>query len=148
MFPADNFLSPIFSFNFGACYITAQWGEFRVKNATLCMHVPFLLFFKFFYMFLFFYIYLSFYAFLLFSFFFHKVSNFRNRTSTSQKPKLAIRNFQWNCVIHNSHFLILFLKTSISSIFCVIRNNVPNFCNLRDLIPKFSELLLGRTESV
>ena len=88
------------------------------------------------------------YAFLLFSFFFHKVSNFRNRTSTSQKPKLAIRNCQWNCVIHNSHFLILFLITSISSIFCVIRNNVPNFGNLRDLIPKFSELLLGRTESV
>ena len=23
---------------FGACYITGYWCEFRVKNATLCLH--------------------------------------------------------------------------------------------------------------
>ena len=29
------------SLKFGACYITGQWGEFRVKNATLCFHLLF-----------------------------------------------------------------------------------------------------------
>ena len=28
-------------------YITSQWGEFRVNNATLCLHVPFWYFFCF-----------------------------------------------------------------------------------------------------
>ena len=26
---------------FGECYITGQWGEFRVNNATLCLHFLF-----------------------------------------------------------------------------------------------------------
>ena len=25
----------------GACYITGRWGEFRVKNATICLHILF-----------------------------------------------------------------------------------------------------------
>ena len=37
----DNFLSPIFFpylYSYiTACYITGQWGEFKVKNATLCL---------------------------------------------------------------------------------------------------------------
>ena len=28
-----------------------------------------------------------------------EVSNFRNRILTIQKPKLAIRNCQWNCIL-------------------------------------------------
>ena len=27
------------SLKFRACYITGQWGEFTVKNATLCLHM-------------------------------------------------------------------------------------------------------------
>ena len=27
------------SLKFGICYITGQWGKFRVKNATLCLHI-------------------------------------------------------------------------------------------------------------
>ena len=32
-------------FKVEACYITGRWGEFRVKNATLCLHILFWLFF-------------------------------------------------------------------------------------------------------
>ena len=30
---------------FGACYITGQWGDFRVKNATIRLHIHFCYFF-------------------------------------------------------------------------------------------------------
>ena len=29
------------SLKFGACYIMGQWGEFRIKNATICLHILF-----------------------------------------------------------------------------------------------------------
>ena len=32
---------------FGGCYITDHWGEFKVKNDTFCSHVFFWLFFSF-----------------------------------------------------------------------------------------------------
>ena len=33
------------SLKFGACYITGQWGEFKIKKATLCFHSFFFFFF-------------------------------------------------------------------------------------------------------
>ena len=56
-------------FKVWACYITGQWGEFRVKNATLYLHILF-------------------WHFVVFD----EVSNFRNRLLTNQKPKYVIRN--------------------------------------------------------
>ena len=35
------------SLKFRACYITGQWGEFRVKNSTLCLYLRFWHFFLF-----------------------------------------------------------------------------------------------------
>ena len=32
------------SLKFDACYITGEWGEFKVKNTTSCFHIPFLAF--------------------------------------------------------------------------------------------------------
>ena len=29
------------SLKFGACYIMGQWGKFRVKNGTICLHILF-----------------------------------------------------------------------------------------------------------
>ena len=40
------------SLKFGACYITGQWGEFRVMNTILCLHILFwYVFFLFFVLF-------------------------------------------------------------------------------------------------
>ena len=33
------------SLKFGACYITGQWDEFKVKNRAYCLHILFLHFF-------------------------------------------------------------------------------------------------------
>ena len=33
------------SLKFRACHVTGQWGEFRVENATLCLHILFGVFF-------------------------------------------------------------------------------------------------------
>ena len=55
-----------------ACNITDQWGEFRIKNATLCIHIVFWYFFVFHH---------KIFAFIvfIFFFFFDEVSNFCNR---------------------------------------------------------------------
>ena len=71
------------SLKFGACYITGQWGKFRVKNATLCLHNfcgIFLLFF------------IKKIVFIIFTFFSDEVSNFRNKILTNLKQELVIRN--------------------------------------------------------
>ena len=65
------------SLRFGACYITGQWSELRVKNATLCLHVLFRHFFVAFYQKICF--------FIIFISFFDKVSNFRNRILIQSK---------------------------------------------------------------
>ena len=68
---------------FSACYIKVQWSEFKVKNVTLNLHIPF-------------------WRFLLFSsknlcfyhfhfFFFDEVSKLRNKISTNQKPEDFVR---------------------------------------------------------
>ena len=91
-----NFLSRIFSpylEKFGACYIkgffTGQWSEFRVKNATLCLHSLLWHFLVFF---------IKKIVFIIFISFFDKVSNSLNRIITNQKMELVIRNRQWNCM--------------------------------------------------
>ena len=69
--------------SFRTCYITGQWGDFRVKNATLCLHIFFCCFFS------------KNLFFIIFILFFDEGSNFPNRILTNQKPAL-IRNCQWN----------------------------------------------------
>ena len=69
--------------SFRTCYITGQWGDFRVKNATLCLHIFFCCFFS------------KNLFFIIFILFFDEGSNFSNRILTNQKPAL-IRNCQWN----------------------------------------------------
>ena len=69
---------------------TFSWGEFKVKNATLCLHIFFWHFFCCFSS--------KKICFYHFYFFFHEVSSFRNRILTNQKPELMIRNCQWNCM--------------------------------------------------
>ena len=75
------------SLKFGACYITHQWGKFRVKNATLCFHILLWHFFVAFYK-------------IIFIYFSDEVSNFCDKILTNLKPELMIRNCQWNCM-HN-----------------------------------------------
>ena len=86
------FITYIFSVSlkFQACYITGQWGEFTVKNATL--HVLIL----FWHFFLFLIKKLCFFRFHFF--FFDEVSNFRHRILTNQKPKHVIRSCHCNCI--------------------------------------------------
>ena len=67
-----------------------SWGEFRVKNATLCLYII-LWYFLFF---------IKKFVFLSFSslFFFDEVSNFRNRLLANQKSESVVTNCQWNCM--------------------------------------------------
>ena len=82
---------------FEACYMTCQWGEFRVKNATLSVHILFLAFFLL--------LFIKMFVFLSFPFsFFYKVSKLRNRILTNQKPELMIRNCQWNFSLQTNLF--------------------------------------------
>ena len=78
------------SLKFGACFITGQWGKFRVKNATICLHILFWYFFVVFHH--------KICVFIIFISFFDKVSNFRNRISTNQKRELVVSNCQQNCM--------------------------------------------------
>ena len=46
-------------------------------------------------------------VFIIFTFFFDKVSSFRNKILTSLKPELIIKKCQWNCmhnIEYNTHF--------------------------------------------
>ena len=81
---------------FGACYITGQWGDFRVKNATIRLHIHFCYFF-FFVVF-----HHKICVFIIFISFFDKVSNFRNRILTNKKCELVVCNCQWNCMLRNN----------------------------------------------
>ena len=73
----------------GSCYLTDQWGELRVQNAThvyICLFGRFLMFIKTF-------------VFLSFSFlFFDEASSISSRTLTNQKLELVIRDCHWNCM--------------------------------------------------
>ena len=59
------------SLKFVACYITCQWGELRVKNATLSAYILYLAFFFVFYQ--------KICVFVISISFFDKVSNLHNR---------------------------------------------------------------------
>ena len=58
---------------FEACYITGQWGEFRIKNAILCVYIYFFVFIKF----------IKF-----------QLQNIQPETGMDDK------NCQWNCMLH------------------------------------------------
>ena len=80
------------SLNFEAYQITGQWGEFRVKNAALCLHILFLAFVVV-------VVFLQTTCiFIIIIYIFDKVSNFRNRILTNQKSQLVITNWRWNCM--------------------------------------------------
>ena len=78
--------------------MTGQWGACRVKNATLSQLTKKFVFSSFSFLF------------FLFFFFFDKVSNFRNRVLTSQKPGMtrlfsegflkSIKPFQANALLY------------------------------------------------
>ena len=61
----------------------SQWDEFRVKNATLSLHILFDIFMLFFF---------KKNVFIIFISFFDEVSNFCNRILTNQKPELVMEN--------------------------------------------------------
>ena len=67
-------VSLMFGVCYIACYITGQWGEFWVKNATFCLHVLFWHFFV---------LHQKNCLFIILISFFDKVSNFRNRILTN-----------------------------------------------------------------
>ena len=79
------------SVKFGTCYITGQWGEFRITNATLSFLIHFLVFYSCF----------SSWNLCIyhFHFFFVKWLNFRYRLWTNQKQVLVFRNCLWNCIL-------------------------------------------------
>ena len=91
------------SLNIVACYVTALWGEFMLKNATLSLRVFFLAFFVVVYCCCFSSKYLCYYHFSIsflfcfFCFFLDEVSNLCHRIVTNQKPELVIGNCHWNC---------------------------------------------------
>ena len=78
------------SLKFVACYITGHWGEFRVKNDTICLHILFWYFFVIFHH--------KICVFMIFISFFDKVSNFCSRILTDQKRELMVSNCQRNCM--------------------------------------------------
>ena len=80
------------SLKFGACYITGQWGKFRIKNVTLCLHILLWHFVVVFYQ--------KICVFIIFICLPNEVSNFRNKILSNLKPELVIRSCQWNCM-HN-----------------------------------------------
>ena len=86
------------SLKFGACCITSQWGKFRVKNATLCLHIPLWHCFVV--------LHQKMCVFIIFISFSDEVSNFCNKILTNQKPELGIRNCGtiYITLKYNSHF--------------------------------------------
>ena len=78
------------SLKFGACYITGQWSEFKVTNATLCLYILFWYFFI---------VHQNSCVFIILLSFFDEVSNYRNKILTNRKTELMKRNCQWNCMI-------------------------------------------------
>ena len=85
-----TYIFPV-SLKSGACFITGHWGKFWVKNTILCLHIIFWHFFLF--------CFSSKVFFLIFISFLDKVSNFRNRILTNQKPELVIWNYHSQCMI-------------------------------------------------
>ena len=77
------------SLSFGACYMTGQWDEFRIKNAFFGFY--FVLFLH------------KISVFIIFVSFFDKESNFRGRISTNQKQELVVQNCQWNFMYKQCH---------------------------------------------
>ena len=82
-------VSSLVSLKFGACYITGQCGEFRVKNATIGLHVLFSHFFVVFHH--------KICVFIIFLFMI-KSQKFRSRILTNQKLELVVSNCQRNCM--------------------------------------------------
>ena len=76
-----------------------QWGEFREKNATLCLNIFFAVFCCF-----------SSKKCYLFNFFFYEVSNIRNRIWTNQKLELVIGNCQYVKYLPKATDFCLLLK--------------------------------------
>ena len=66
------------SLKFRTCYIMGQWGEFRVKNASLCFAITFRPFLFVFHQ--------KMCTLVIFIYFFDKWSNLRKKILTSQKP--------------------------------------------------------------
>ena len=75
-------------------------GEFRVKNATLCLHILFWNCFV---------LHQKICVFFIFISFFDEVPNICNRMLTSQKSELVIRNCQWNCLFFSTYFKHFYL---------------------------------------
>ena len=67
------------SLKFGACYITGQWGQFRVNNATSYFRIFFGIFVVVFHQ--------KVCAFIIFISFFDEIANFCYRILTKQKPE-------------------------------------------------------------
>ena len=86
VFPWQFHLVSTFSafLKFGISYITGQGGKFRVKNATLCLHILLWHFFVVFHE-----EKLDFFLFISFS---DKISNFHNKLLTNLEPELVITN--------------------------------------------------------
>ena len=83
------------SLKFRACYITSQWGEFRIKNDIMqLLYVFFTLSFDIFIVF-----HHKICVVIIFVSFFDEVLNSRNRILTNQKQELVIRNCQWNYML-------------------------------------------------
>ena len=119
----DNFLSPIYcpwSLKFGACYITVQWVEFRVKNATLCLQKN---------------------CFYHFHLYFDKVSNFSNRILTNQKPELVIKNCQWNCMLVSDDIDKRYLTSKLEHLENYYQNGLSYLNGLLVFFHKISEFL-------
>ena len=95
---------------FGICYITGQWGNFRIRinNATIYLLIYFFGFFCV-------VCHCKTCVSIIFNSF-YEVSNFRNRILTSQKQQLMIRNCQQSCTFLSSRkfftqevFFLIFL---------------------------------------
>ena len=80
------------SLKFGAWYMTGQWDELRIKNATLCFHIFFWHFFVAFHH--------KSYVFIIFISFLDEVLNFRNRILINQKydrwSQLSVNQYALN----------------------------------------------------
>ena len=88
-----RFLTDIYfstSLKFGACYITGQWGKFKIKNATLYCHLLFWHFDVVFHQ--------KICLFIIFISFYDEVSDFHKIILTNQKHELVVQNYHWNCI--------------------------------------------------
>ena len=89
---------------FGTCYITGHWGEFRVNNATLCLHLLFDIFLSLFIK-----------KFVFLPFFFIILMKYQISSA-----ELVLRNCQWNCMFKMEdgwRWLIVYITWNIFQYF-------------------------------